>query len=91
MEAYGIPRHGRNHSATFRRNQECATGSASAFFHFQKRMIANFRWTALAEPVAHEKLTVKTSLFAPRTLRLVSRCSLREHYVMFAERTNLFS
>jgi len=29
--------------------------------------IANFRWTALAEPVAHETLAVKTGLFAERT------------------------
>jgi len=29
-------------------------------YHDQKPIIAIFRWTALAEPVAHEKLAVKT-------------------------------
>ena len=50
MEAYGIRRHGRNCGVAFGRNQECATGSASALFCDPKKVIANFRWTALAEP-----------------------------------------
>ena len=49
-------------SASFGRNQTCATGSASASFHDQKTVITNFRWTALAEPVAHENLLRKQAL-----------------------------
>jgi len=41
-------------------DQECATGSASASFYDQKPIVAIFRWTALAEPVAHETLAKKT-------------------------------
>ncbi len=41
----------------------CATGSASAYFHNQKTVNTIFRRTALAEPVAHEKLDKKTSSY----------------------------
>jgi len=44
-------------------NNVCATGSASANFHNQKPIIAIFRWKALAEPVAREKLAVKTHFY----------------------------
>ena len=37
-------------SASFGRNQTCATGSASVSFHDQKTVITVYRWTALAEP-----------------------------------------
>jgi len=40
-------------------------------FTIRKKIVADFRWTALAEPVAHEKLAVKIRLFALRTLRNV--------------------
>ncbi len=61
------------------RNQECATASASAFFHDQKPIIAIFRWTVLAEPVAHEELAVKTHCYNV----VIQRRSLDGPYFVF--------